>query len=534
MLGKITLTAIIGPNGSGKSSILHAIYGMPYRSSTSRFWFSTSLDPISETDGKGPNRYFYSHYIHDLKKWVETKKVRGRKNESYWEPARASTNDGMQAMPENISRHSNYRSKDRWSAPNRETVYISFKYQFSAFDKAFHLSNRKRSLAQRIDTIKSGAERLNRVVKFEKTSYKPGGHDALFSHIKISEEEIIWINYILGKNYKKARYIEHRLYDKEVGSSIIFETESGKYSEAFAGSGELAVVNLVIRIFNSSKNCLIILDEPETSLHPGAQEKLIKFLLWSIIEKKSQVIISTHSTTIANTLPENALKALQAGKDEKTEITPVTHKQKAFNQIGHIDENKKLFVIEDSLLQTIVEVALDQTEDWKKDIVKMQIPPSGGDDIFKHLIPLLIQQKNDSYVFLDGDKKPTNDYDINKIKELNGKELIGLIKESFGCHPLYLSETNKERSIDYLSWIKERVFFLDNICPEKVFLELLDVDTSEVETNLEAKNRLGEKLKEEKLINSADDIKVLFNYHLRKSHEKREIGYMKAFINSAF
>ena len=53
------LTAIIGPNGSGKSSILHALYGMPYKSSTSRFWFSTTLDPIQEGKDKGPNRYFY-------------------------------------------------------------------------------------------------------------------------------------------------------------------------------------------------------------------------------------------------------------------------------------------------------------------------------------------------------------------------------------------------------------------------------------------------------------------------------------------
>lgn len=528
------LTAIIGPNGSGKSSILHAMYGMPYRSSTSRFWFSTSLDPISETGGDGPNRYFYSHYIHDIKEWVETKKVRGRKNESYWEPARASKNDGMQAMPKEKRQHLQYRSKDRWSATKRETVYISFKYQFSAFDKAFHLSNKKRSLAQRIDKIKTGAEKLSRVVEYEKTSYKPGGHDALFSHRKISDEEICWINFILGKNYRKARYIEHRLYDKEIGASIIFETGSGKYSEAFAGSGELAVVNLVVKIFNAEKNCLILLDEPETSLHPGAQKNIIKFILWSIVEKKTQVIISTHSTTIADALPEDALKTLQEGRDEKTEITTVTHKQEAFNKIGHVHADKKLFVVEDELLKTIVEVALDESEGWKKDIVELQIPPSGGDDIFKHLIPLLIQQGNDSYVFLDGDKKPEEYYDIEELESMNGLELLALVKRFSGCHPLYISSNDKERSIRYLSWVKERVFFLDNLCPEKVFLELLGVDSSQVTTNEKAKDELGEKLKEEKLIKSAGDIKVLFNFYLRNGQKKKEVEHIRECIRLAF
>ncbi|WP_396631538.1 AAA family ATPase, partial [Lysinibacillus sp. D4B1_S16] len=40
----------------------------------------------------------------------------------------------------------------------------------------------------------------------------------------------------------------------------------------------------------------MLLDEPEVSLHPGAQAR-IKYLILELIKKKKiQVIISTHST----------------------------------------------------------------------------------------------------------------------------------------------------------------------------------------------------------------------------------------------
>lgn len=88
------LTALVGPNGSGKSSLLHALWGMPYRYSTSKFWFSTDLDPI-ESSEEEPQRYFYGHWHEELNGVVETRKARIGKKNDYWEPYRLSTQDGM-------------------------------------------------------------------------------------------------------------------------------------------------------------------------------------------------------------------------------------------------------------------------------------------------------------------------------------------------------------------------------------------------------------------------------------------------------
>lgn len=523
------LTAIIGPNGSGKSSILHALYGMPYKSSTSRFWFSTTLDPIQEGKDKGPNRYFYSHLIRDLSKWVETKKVRGRKNEAYWEPARVSIPDGMSPMPRFDPKEAEYRSKDRWNPVVRDPIYISFKYHFSAFDRIYHINNTKLSLASKIEQVKKGAEKLSRVIERDKQSFKPGGVEAVYEHRNLTEDELLWVNYILGKQYLEARYIEHRLYGKERGSSVIFHCNQDKYSEAFAGSGELAIVHLVVSLINSNRNSLILLDEPETSLHPGAQEKLIKFLLSEIVNKHLQVILTTHSPTIANCLPSKALKALFEVDNNKTTVTDVQHPQMAFNRIGHAPSDKKLIIVEDSLLSAIVDVAIDELEEWEQEIITTQIPSSGGDDVFKNLVPFFMQHEQSAHFILDGDKVAKQQIDYENLDSKDSAALYKIIKESYDCKPLYLKEENKSACIDYLLWARERVHYLNSVCPEAVFLELLNIDSTGL-TNLQAKERLVQYLDKEKLGSDASTQKTLFNLYLRKDKTNKYVAHITSIL----
>ena len=83
---------------------------------------------------------------------------------------------------------------------------------------------------------------------------------------------------------------------KNPGTSIYVKTKlSSRYSEANAGSGEVAVIQLVKKIEEAQEYSLILLDEPEVSIHPGAQEKLKEYLLEVTKRKKLQVVISSHS-----------------------------------------------------------------------------------------------------------------------------------------------------------------------------------------------------------------------------------------------
>ncbi|MBK6463529.1 MAG: ATP-binding protein [Myxococcales bacterium] len=57
----------------------------------------------------------------------------------------------------------------------------------------------------------------------------------------------------------------------------------------------MAVVSLVVQVRAQKKETLILLDEPEVSLHPAAQKRLLHFLLEECRKQHHQVVFTTHS-----------------------------------------------------------------------------------------------------------------------------------------------------------------------------------------------------------------------------------------------
>jgi hypothetical protein len=133
------LTALVGANGIGKTSLLHALWGMPYGYSTSKFWFETDLDPI-EGNRKDAQRYFYGHWSDAYDAVVETRKARvgQKRGGDYWEPARRSGRDGMVEIPEGEIAG---KAKDRWNPVKRNVEYINLKMAFGSFDRYFYFED---------------------------------------------------------------------------------------------------------------------------------------------------------------------------------------------------------------------------------------------------------------------------------------------------------------------------------------------------------------------------------------------------------
>ncbi|MDO9480329.1 MAG: AAA family ATPase [Hydrogenophaga sp.] len=309
---RFPITVLVGPNGGGKSSLLHAAWGMPLKHSTSRFWFSTPVDPI-ENDATNQNRYWYSHYIKSIQRTVESRKISGNKRHGYWEPSRPAQREGMQAMPEKTVALALYMSPtgDRWSQVDRKSHYFNAKDQTSAFDR-FFTSVPFHSLESRQDYFVKYSRKLKDVIDKDLKSCEYYGVERVAENTLLTAAQLEAVNKILQKKYKSARYISHKFYDKLAYSpSVLFETEARSYSECFAGSGELAVVNYVLALEGLNKYDLLLLDEPETSLHPGAQQRLLEHLLGIVKEKLIQVIISTHSPTFVQLLPPEALVVLE-------------------------------------------------------------------------------------------------------------------------------------------------------------------------------------------------------------------------------
>lgn len=119
------------------------------------------------------------------------------------------------------------------------------------------------------------------------------------------------LSHVLGRNYKKARFATSDVDSKrQVG---LLEREWGELSQFHQGAGEDATLDLFRTLQGIPDNSLLLIDEIEASLHPRAQRRLVRFLLWLSRQRRIQVILSTHSPYVLQELPQEARILLLPG-----------------------------------------------------------------------------------------------------------------------------------------------------------------------------------------------------------------------------
>lgn len=436
----------------------------------------------------------------------------------------------MEKMPEDDN-FKEYRSKDRWTPVKRNVVYINSKCEIGVFERYFYQISTD-NIKKRLEDFHYEAGRLKRAIVNK--NYQVSGNIFVFENKLLNADELAIVNQILGQKYKSARYVLHRFYDRAAAPTVIFENDSRIYSEAFAGSGELAIVTSVLKIRAAKDYDLILIDEPETSLHPQAQINLTYFLLQQIQQKHLQIVISTHSPTLVDILPASALKVLYLNKEGKAAIINDAHPSMAFHRLGHIDNNKKITLfIEDSLLHEFIQYCLRQLDIGLQSNFSLQESGVGVDEVFNHLLPSWINSPQNIYFFADGDQSEK----INKLPDtakLTGeqkKELKNELKK-MGFTPTIKSE-DADTLIKYINWIKNRVFLINAECPEYIFLSLYaDAQVAEIQpkTNQQYKIELSKFLKEKKSFEndiSAKAIGMAFRAKLADAENNPYVEHVK-------
>lgn len=475
------LTVLVGKNGCGKSSVLHALYGAPEGKSTGDYWFSTNLDPIKESDDR--NRMIYGYYSVEAKQSVEVIKTRIQYkkkggitiNPDYWEPSRPSKKDDMADMPplpEGVYELAG-RSKTRWNTIKKNVVYINFRSELSAFDRLFNFHALTNSYHSKQDYLRNWSGKLKYAVDRNLRTYPYYGKERIRENRKFTNDELKSISLILDKDYQDGRYIEHSFFKSE-GYSVIFTTNRIEYSEAFAGSGESIVARLVVKVLNAPDNSLILLDEPEVSLHPAAQKKLREFLLEQIIKKKHQVIMATHSSVFVNGMPQEAVKLFYPNPNSgKFEVQNETYPAEAFHHLGSLLHSKKTLIVEDKLAQEIVEKALKLIGNIHQDY-EIEYYPGGANALIGSYIPYhSIQKDKNVWFLLDGDQKHVEKHiDPDNIPSIESENLSNYIKDQVGQEIKFNQDSNntkqkEELQRQFLKFYKDRVFYLPSETPEK-------------------------------------------------------------------
>jgi predicted ATPase len=514
------ITALVGSNGSGKTSVLHALYGAPAGHTTGKYWFSTKIDPIQEGEGS-PSRFIYGHRNATFNGVVETRKARvrksrnGRPDPNYWEPTKESTGDGMVEPELKANKIYGGRSKDRWNPVSRKVLYINFRNELSAFDKYFYFGrdpiprvppNRVGKvsplrISNKMDQVCHDAELLARVIEAGDTSYLRRGHKVATENRLLDRTELEIVSYVLGREYEEARWIRHRLFKVDGGLSVVFKTKYGRYSEAFAGSGEVAVTSCVVQVLAAGPGTLVLLDEPEVSLHPGAQERLLAFLSKMVRTRQLQVIFSTHSPHLVTALPGDAIKAFHQLDDGRFDVLQSTHPYAAFRRLGAVGGGEVRILVEDKLAMAVVKQALMTFADQAQAAVfKVEYLSGGAEAILKYQVPVLMAAPGHTLVLLDGDKKKLDEFvDPETIPVAEDGTLGAKIQEAVGSEPKFTVDggvgggdaaQRVAAQRRYLAWLRENVRFIPTLCPEELVLIAAGKSDPTASTSQHHKERL--------------------------------------------
>lgn len=411
------ITLIIGPNGTNKTSILKALESCPRGKSLSDYWFSTELDPIPRPVSDSDNPEYV--YLYDLPRGkgilAKVRKYMTYKNgrDDYFEPARRIEGDGYKELSERqISIAKKYRKKDGWVPIPKKTVYIDMRQRVPAYDINMSYGFSRIFFEKQNETLKKkirekypeelkgkDREEFNKEYNEKKMTMKKSIRK---SSVKISEvmnrknvnknrkyyrkirftkspfrleaDELNWISYILGREYAEIVILNHSYFklpgatvrvqvaDKVADGEQIVRT----YSEAYSGSGEYAVIMMVHSVYTAERESLILMDEPENSLHPESQRRLMEYILYETLIKKHQFIISSHSMYMSESLPNEARIALSLNANGFVEPhMNVTHRD-AFMGVGaapQVPVGKVAIKVEDGLAEAMVRHVLLGSDD---------------------------------------------------------------------------------------------------------------------------------------------------------------------------
>ena len=460
------LTSFVGKNGGGKSSTLQALYGCPLNYSLSEYWFSTALDPINDLK-ENRNCFIYGYKINGEISEVIKQRAARRNKLDYWEPAKPVKKYGMDT------------SKDRVSPVAKAVEYIDFRSELSAYDSFMYflpfystksIKSKQDYVRRYSNKIKSAFESNVEISHFGKIKSKPV--------VKLSDAEVKIISNILGKEYSTIELLYHSFL-KNWGFSVRFTSPSIKYSEAFAGSGETAIIILIHKISNCRNNTILLLDEPETSLHPGAQYRLISYLLEQIKIKKLQVVISTHSPFLIEGMPPESIKVFSI-KNNLFHVENSRMPQEAFFELEIESTRKTTIIVEDKLAKDIFEYVLNRLGEDVYDTFNVRYLP-GGSDSLKQRFANYIENEDIPYLILDGDQKLLEEHiDLNLIpaNEIDTFEKLDkLLITQTGAQIKFFVDGNNGigndgQKIDtikkYIEFYKSNVHYLPKQIPEEM------------------------------------------------------------------
>jgi len=117
----------------------------------------------------------------------------------------------------------------------------------------------------------------------------------------LSNDAKAWVEKILGGHYESMdrNTIKH---PKRPPTVVTASRNGVRYSEANMGCGEGRVQHFIQQLESLPEKSLVLLEEPETSLHQSAQFELGRYLIDVSTRRKHQIFLTTHAESLLASL----------------------------------------------------------------------------------------------------------------------------------------------------------------------------------------------------------------------------------------
>lgn len=297
-----------------------------------------------------------------------------------------------------------------------------------------------------------------------------------------------------------------------------------KHSSNGAGDGYINIFNIVDSLYDSSENNVILIDEPEISLHPDLQRKLFDLLVE--YSKDKQIIISTHSPYFVDwNVFSNKGKIIRFKKKEEFiniyELTERTKKdirgllEDSFNpHILSLNANE-IFFLNDNV---IVTEGQDDVLCYKQIFKKFNFESNasffgwgaGGAEKMKIILSILYELGYEKvFTIVDNDKRDT-------VQKLQKKF------PSYGFYAISANDVRnkKDDKINKIINIIENIEFEKET--KKMIIDVLQNKAQNVEglVNNTKDYQINDKYRDDidKLI---DNITKYFNSRIKKDYETK-------------
>lgn len=173
-----------------------------------------------------------------------------------------------------------------------------------------------------------------------------------------------------------------------------------EYSEANMGSGEARLYALATTLETTARKSLVLIEEPETALHPCAQFELGKYLIDVAIRRGVQIILTTHSEYVLLSLPQKSRVYLKRDAAGVVPIPGVGVRQAVSMMDGLAIPALHILVEDDVAEAIVVELLRKHDPDFLKTV---HVVVAGSDQQIRQMMEVFKDQLIPICAVRDGD-----------------------------------------------------------------------------------------------------------------------------------